>query len=58
MIGKKEPETVYGSFAEKLEALSGIPVPKAIDDIINAPVKHDTVCDKDKLIEAIEKIYL
>ena len=42
----------------ELEKLSGIPVPKAIKDIINAPVKHDTVCDRDKLIEEIEKIYL
>ena len=42
----------------ELEKLSGTPIPKAIDDIIKAPVKHDTVCDKDKLIEEIEKIYL
>ena len=44
-------------FAE-LEKISGTPVPKAIEDIMNAPVKHTTVCDKDKLIEEIEKIYL
>lgn len=42
----------------ELEKLSGVSVPKAIDDILHAPVKHDTVCDKDKLIEEIEKIYL
>lgn len=43
---------------KELEQLSNVPVPKAIDDILNAPVKHSTVCDKDKLIEEIEKIYL
>lgn len=42
----------------ELEKLSGTPIPKAIDNIIKAPVKHDTVCDKDKLIEEIEKIYV
>ena len=42
----------------ELNSLSGVPVPKAIDDILHAPVKHDTVCDKDRLIEEIEKIYI
>ncbi|MCR5685872.1 MAG: threonine synthase [Lachnospiraceae bacterium] len=43
---------------DELNKLSQVPVPKAIKDIISAPVKHNTVCDKDKLIEEIEKIYL
>ena len=42
----------------ELEKLSGVKLPKAITDIMTAPVKHDTVCDRDKLIEEIEKIYL
>ncbi len=41
-----------------LNKLSQVPVPKAIDDILHAPVKHNTVCDRDKLIDEIEKIYL
>ena len=47
----------FDLFAE-LEKLSNVPIPRAIEDILKAPVKHDTVCDKDKLIEEIEKIYL
>ncbi len=42
----------------ELEKLSGVKLPKAITDIMTAPVKHDTVCERDKLIEEIEKIYL
>ena len=42
----------------ELEKLSGVKLPKAITDIMTAPVKHETVCDRDKLIEEIEKIYL
>ncbi|MBO4506214.1 MAG: threonine synthase [Lachnospiraceae bacterium] len=47
----------FDLFAE-LEKLSGVKLPKAITDIMTAPVKHDTVCVRDKLIEEIEKIYL
>ena len=46
----------FDLFAE-LEKLSGTPLPKAITDIMKAPVKHDTVCEKDGLIREIEKIY-
>lgn len=42
----------------KLKDISGVEIPKAIKDILEAPIKHDTVCDKDKLKEEIEKIYL
>ncbi len=42
----------------ELEKLSGVKLPKAIKDIMTAPVKHNVVCDRDKLIEEIEKIYL
>ncbi len=41
-----------------LEKLSGVPIPRAIEDIMKAPVKHKEVCGKDEIIEAIEKIYL
>lgn len=54
---KYEKPDDFELFGE-LEKLSGVKVPKAIEDILHAPVKHDTVCDKDKLIEEIEKIYL
>lgn len=57
-IDKKYADTDDFELFAELEKLSGVPVPKAIDDILKAPVKHDTVCDKDRLIEEIEKIYL
>lgn len=42
----------------ELKALSGVEIPRAISDILTAPVRHDTVCDKDRLKEAVEAIYL
>lgn len=43
---------------ESLKELSGVAIPRAIDDVLHAPVRHDTVCDRDKLQDEIEKIYL
>ena len=43
---------------EDLKLLSGVDIPKAIQDIISAPVRHDTVCEKDGLMAEVEKIYL
>ena len=57
-IDPKYSEMEDFALFDELNKLSGVPIPKAIKDIISAPVKHDTVCDKDKLIEEIEKIYL
>lgn len=42
----------------ELEKMSGIPVPRAISDIMTAPVRHTAVCDRDKLKEAVSEIYL
>lgn len=42
----------------RLKEVSSVEIPKAIRGLLEAPVKHDTVCDKDKLKEEIEKIYL
>lgn len=43
---------------EDLKKLSGVNIPKAIEDIISAPVLHNTVCEKDGLEAEVEKIYL
>ena len=40
---------------DELEKISNTAVPKAIDDIRNAPVLHDTVCDADKMQAEVEK---
>lgn len=41
---------------DKLCELSGVAVPKAIEDIRNAKVLHDTVVDADKMPEAVKNI--
>ena len=42
---------------EELNKLSGVPVPAAIRDILDAPVLHTTVCEKNGLEEEVVKIY-
>lgn len=39
---------------DELEKLSGVEKPKAIKEIINADILHDTVCDTDKMQQAIK----
>ena len=41
----------------ELNKLSGVEIPKAIKDIISAPVLHDTVCAKDGLEAEVVRIY-
>ncbi|MDD3338498.1 MAG: threonine synthase [Lachnospiraceae bacterium] len=41
---------------DKLCELSGVAVPRAIEDIRNAKVLHDTVVDADKMPEAVKNI--
>ena len=43
--------------ADELEALSGVKVPKAIEEIRTAPVRHQTVCEVDKM-QAVVKEFL
>ncbi|MBP5530049.1 MAG: threonine synthase [Lachnospiraceae bacterium] len=39
---------------DKLNELSGIEIPKAVNDIRNAPVLHNTVCDKEDMKKEVE----
>lgn len=41
---------------DELNRLSGVPVPKAIEEIRTAPVRHDTVCDKSEMQNVVESI--
>ena len=41
----------------ELNSISGVPVPNAIKEIIDADIRHDTVCDIDKM-EAVVKGFL
>ena len=39
---------------DKLNELSGIEIPKAVNDIRNAPILHNTVCDKEDMKKEVE----
>ena len=39
---------------DKLNELSGIDIPKAVNDIRNAPILHNTVCDKEDMKKEVE----
>ncbi len=45
------------ALVDKLEELSGVKVPQAIEDIRSAPVLHKTVCEKEEM-EAVVKGFL
>ncbi|MCR4788368.1 MAG: threonine synthase [Lachnospiraceae bacterium] len=42
--------------ADNLCRISNVPVPKAVEEIRNAPVLHDIVCDKDEMKETVMKL--
>ena len=39
----------------KLNKLSGVKVPQAIEDIRQAEVRHDIVCDKEDMLAEVKK---
>jgi len=41
---------------DKLNEISGVKVPNAIEEIRTAPVLHDTICDKTMMQDTVEKI--
>lgn len=40
---------------DELQKLSGVKIPQAIEDIRTAPVRHDTVCDKEDMLTVVKK---
>ncbi|MEY8515548.1 threonine synthase [Lachnospiraceae bacterium 29-84] len=40
---------------DELEAISGVKIPKAIEEIRNAPVLHKTVCEVSEMKESVKK---
>lgn len=46
----------YSDFelVDELNRLSGVKVPQAIEDIRTAPVRHNTVCDKDEMLDTVK----
>ena len=41
---------------DELNALSGVKIPAAIEEIRTAPIRHDIVCDKSEMKMTVEKI--
>ena len=41
---------------DELNALSGVKIPEAIEEIRTAPIRHDIVCDKSEMQMTVEKI--
>ena len=54
----KEKYQGMGDFelADELSRISAVPIPRAIEEIRNAKVLHDRVCQKDNMKEAIRDI--
>ena len=40
---------------EKLEKISGVPVPGAVSSLFDAPVLHDTVCEISEMAREVKK---
>ena len=41
---------------DELNALSGVKIPEAIEEIRTASIRHDIVCDKSEMQMTVEKI--
>ncbi|EXG84840.1 L-threonine synthase [Clostridium sp. ASBs410] len=50
--GKQEEPDEF-RVIDHLAEISKVPVPQAVEEIRTAPVRHDTVCDADKMKEAV-----
>ena len=40
---------------DELAKVANVAIPRAIDEIRNAPVLHDHVCEKDAMVEEVKK---
>ena len=52
--GKKEEEDDF-VLIDRLSEMTGMPVPNAVEEIRNAEILHDTVCEKDGMKEEVRK---
>ncbi len=48
-IGKEDPSKSDLELVEDLQTISGVPTPGAIKEIVDAPVRHKTVCEVDEM---------
>lgn len=54
-IGSDGSENDF-ALADRLSALSGVRIPKAVEEIRNAPILHDRVCEKDEMKQTVREI--
>lgn len=54
-IGSDSSEDDF-ALADRLSALSGVRIPKAVEEIRNAPILHDCVCEKDEMKQTVREI--
>ncbi len=52
-LGEEKGETDDFALADALSALSNTEMPKAVKEIRNAPVLHDTVCDPEQMPDVV-----
>ena len=49
------PENELKNWVKKLEEISGTPLPKAVSELFDAPVLHDTVVPAAEMQSAVER---
>lgn len=54
-IDKEYDKKTDFELVDELSRLSGVKVPQAIEDIRTAPVRHNTVCDKENMLDEVKK---
>ena len=54
-IDKEYDKKTDFELVDELNRLSGVKVPQAIEDIRTAPVRHNTVCEKDGMLAEVKK---
>ncbi|MCR4807516.1 MAG: threonine synthase [Lachnospiraceae bacterium] len=54
-IGKGDDLSDDFDLVDELSALSGVKIPAAVEEIRNAKILHDTVCDVDQMKEIVKK---
>ncbi len=54
-LGKDDKTLDDFALADKLSEVSGVKVPKAVEQIRTAPILHDTVCKKEEMADTVKR---
>ena len=55
-IGRQYRDMEDFALIDELSSVSGTQIPKAVEELRNAPVLHDTVCETADMQKTVEKI--